>query len=315
MLRRIWTGDGPLAKVLLLKEKLMKNLFVSLLAGFAAAALAIFLFMPKTGIKVESTVSGANAAYERVIKTGVLRCGYTMWSPVNFLKDPNTNVYSGIIPDYMALVAKNLGLKIEYVEDAGYGPQVIEGLKTGRFDAFCTGFNKNAQRGRAVFFTDTIFYSPIYAYAKPNEMRFDANFDLINDPNVILSVMDGEATDMIAKNMYPKAKTFALPQNSEMSLLYSNVAQSKADIVFSDPMPADAFNKNNPDQQLRRISNSPVMLYTIGIAVDNDEPKLLSMLNMALTELQASGQIKAAIRKYDPEMNRVQTGAFVMDKP
>lgn len=295
----------------------MKNTIVSLLAGFVAAALAVFLLVPKTGVTVASTssVNGADAAYNRVIKTGVLRCGYTMWSPVNFLKDPNTNEYSGIIPDYMALVAKNLGLKIEYVEDAGYGPQVIEGLKTGRFDAFCTGFNKNAQRGRAVFFTDTIFYSPIYAYAKPNETRFDTNFDLINDPNVILSVMDGEATDMIAKNMYPKAKTFALPQNSEMSLLYSNVAQSKADVVFSDPLPADAFNKNNPDQQLRRISNSPVMLYTIGIAVDNDEPKLLSMLNMALIELQASGQIKMAIKKYDPEMNSVQTGAFVMDKP
>jgi ABC-type amino acid transport substrate-binding protein len=215
----------------------------------------------------------------------------------------------------MAKLAKNLNLKIEYVEDAGYGPQVIEGLKTGRFDAFCTSFNRNAPRGREVFFTDTIFYAPVYAYAKPTETRFDQSLDLINDPTVTLSVMDGEATDMIAKNMFGKAKTFALPQNSEMSLLYSNVAQGKADVIFSDPLPAEAFNKNNPQSALKRINDTPVLIYTAAVAVDNDEPKLVSMLNQALMELQASGQIKAAIKKVDPKMDGFKTGAFVFDTP
>jgi ABC-type amino acid transport substrate-binding protein len=297
----------------------MKHMATSAVMGIVAAVIVVMVMTPKAtqnGTTPNADDRNApNAAYERVMKTGILRCGYTSWAPVAFLKDPNTNEFSGFIPDYLALMAKNLNLKIEYVEDAGYGPQVIEGLKTGRFDAFCTGFNKNAPRGREVFFTDTIFYAPVYAYAKPTETRFDTNLDLINDPSVILSVMDGEATDMIAKNMYPKAKTFALPQNSEMSLLYSNVAQGKADVVFSDPLPAEAYNKNNPDKPLRRINDKPVMTYTIGIAVDNDEAKLVSMLNQALMELQASGQIKATIKKYDPAMDGFKTGAFVFDVP
>lgn len=297
----------------------MKHMATSAVMGVVAAVVAVMVTTPETtqnGATADVNDRNApNAAYERVMKTGVLRCGYTSWAPVAFLKDPNTNEFSGFIPDYLALMAKNLNLKIEYVEDTGYGPQVIEGLKTGRFDAFCTGFNKNAPRGREVFFTDTIFYAPVYAYAKPTETRFDTNFDAINDPSVILSVMDGEATDMIAKNMYPRAKTFSLPQNSEMSLLYSNVAQGKADVVFSDPLPAEAYNKNNADKPLRRINDKPVMTYTIGIAVDNDEAKLVSMLNQALMELQASGQIKAAIKKYDPQMDGFKTGAFVFDTP
>ncbi len=301
----------------------MKHIATSAVTGIIAALVAVFVLVPRTthngdvskATAVADDRNAPNAAYDRIMKTGVLRCGYTSWAPVAFLKDPNTKEYSGFIPDYMALLAKNLGVKVEYVEDAGYGPQVIEGLKTGRFDAFCTGFNKNAPRGREVFFTDTIFYAPVYIYTKPAETRFDANFDLINDPAVTLSTMDGEATDMIAKNMYPKAKTFALPQNSEMSLLYSNVAQGKADVVFSDPLPAEAYSKNNPNAPLRRISDKPVMIYTIGIAVDNDEPKLQSMLNNAIMELQASGQIKAAIKKYDPNMDGFKTGAFVFDTP
>lgn len=300
----------------------MRHIATSAVTGLIAALVAVFILVPRPTHNGEATApvkaddrNAPNAAYDRIIKTGVIRCGYTSWAPVTFLKDPNTNEYTGFVPDYLALIAKNLNVKIEYVEDAGYGPQVIEGLKTGRFDVFCTGLNRNAPRGREVFFTDTIFYAPVYAYVKPNETRFDANLDLINDPAVTLSVMDGEATDMIAKNMYAKAKTFALPQNSEMSLLYSNVAQGKADVVFSDPLPAEAFNKNNPNSVLRRTSDKPVMTYTIGMAVDNDEPKLQSMLNQAILELQASGQIKAAIKKYDPTMAGFKTGAFVFDTP
>lgn len=301
----------------------MKQTVIATIVGFAAATAAVVLFTPKQvgapsekpAVESSSSMNGPNAAYDRIIKTGVLGCGYAMYAPVAFIKDPNTKEYSGFVPDYLALMAKNLGIKIEYVEDAGYGPQAIEGLKTGRFDAFCTGLNKNAPRGREIMYTDTIWYAPIYAYVKPSETRFDTNLDLINDPNVTLSIMDGEATDAIAKNLYTKAKTFALPQNSEMSLLYSNVAQGKADVVFSDPMPADAFNKNNPTQALRRVNDTPVMMYTLGIAIDNDEPKLQAMLNAALMELQASGRIKAMIKKYDPTMDSYKTPAFVFDQP
>jgi polar amino acid transport system substrate-binding protein len=296
----------------------MKNILVSAIVGFIAAVIAVCLFAPKAPKTLGSIAAeqeqGANEAYERVLKTGVLRCGYAMWSPVAFLKDPNTNAYSGFVPDYLALLAKNLNIKIEYVEDAGYGAQAIEGLKTGRFDVFCTGLNKNAPRGRAVLYTDTIFFSPIYAYTRLDDHRFDTNLEILNDPQYTLSTMDGEATDTIAKNRFPKAKTFALPQNSEMSLLYSNVAQSKADVIFSDVPPADAYNKNN-NPPLRLANPEPVLTYTIGMAVDNDEPKLVNMLNMALQELQASGQIKDVVKKYDPEMTGYKTPGFTFATP
>lgn len=291
----------------------MKNILVSLLAGFIAATVAVFLFVPKQGSEAENG-GKSNAAFERIMKTGVIRCGYTMWSPVAFLKDPNTNAYSGFVPDYLAVMAKNLNLKIEYVEDAGFGPQVIEGLKSGRFDVYCTSFNINAPRGRNVLYTDVIFYSPIYAYARKDDHRFDGNLSILNDPKYTLSTMDGEATDMIAHNLFPKAKTFALPQNSEMSLLYSNVAQNKADVIFADIPPAEAYNKNNGNP-LRRVPGTPVMTYTLAMAVNMNEPKLRDMLNAALMELQASGQIREIVKRYDPKMEGYKTPDFTFAAP
>jgi ABC-type amino acid transport substrate-binding protein len=292
----------------------MRNVLVSALVGFLAACIAVCLFAPKGGSVAGNSGDKQNAAYERVMKTGVLRCGYTMWSPVAFLKDPNTKAYSGFIPEILAQLSKNLNIKIEYVEDAGFGAQAIEGLKTGRFDMFCGGMNKNAPRGREVLFTDTIFYSPIYAYTRLDDHRFDKDLSILNDPQYTLSTMDGEATDTIAKNRFPKAKTFALPQNSEMSLLYSNVAQKKADVIFSDVPPADAFNKNN-GAPLRLANPNPVLVYTIGMTLNNNEPKLTNMINMGLQELQASGQIKEIVKKYDPEMTGYKTPAFSFAAP
>jgi ABC-type amino acid transport substrate-binding protein len=158
--------------------------------------------------------------------------------------------------------------------------------------------NQNAPRGQHVLFTNTIFYSPIYAYARANDHRFDADLNVLNDAQYTLSIMDGEATDAVAKSNYPNAKKFSLPQNSEMSLLYSNVAQGKADVLFSDVPMSVGYMENNPGQ-LRRVNDTPVLTYTIGIPVSNDEPKLKAMLDSALMELIANGSVKHMIETHD----------------
>ena len=274
----------------------MKIFIISLITALVTALLVTHFAVKQPGATAED--SHLNRAYERVMKTRTLRCAYAMWPPSAFVKDPNTGAFSGFIPDYLALMAKNLNLKIEYTEETGYGAQAIEGLKAGRFDAFCTGMNQNAPRGQHVFFTNTIFYGPIYAYARADDHRFDNDLTVLNDAKYTLSIMDGEATDAVAKNNFPLAKTFSLPQNSEMSLLYSNVAQSKADVLFSDVPMSAGYMDNNPGK-LRRVNDTPVLTYTIGIPVSNDEPKLKAMLDSALLELIANGSIKHVIAAHD----------------
>lgn len=253
--------------------------------------------------------SKLNRAYDRVMSTRTLKCAYAMWPPYAFIKDPNTGAFSGFVPDYLAVMAKNLNIKIEFTEETGYGAQAIEGLKAGRFDAFCTGMNINAPRGQHVMYTREIFYSPIYAYARANDHRFDKDLTVLNDKQYTLSIMDGEATDAVAKSNFPNAKVFSLPQNSEMSLLYSNVAQGKADVLFSDVPMSVGYMDNNPGK-LRRVNDTAVLTYTIGIPVSNDEPKLKAMLDAALTELVANGYIKHVLTQYDPTH-----GYFAPDLP
>lgn len=76
------------------------------------------------------------SAYDRVIRTGTIRCGYAISPPV-MVQDPNTKKLSGLDYDLWQEIGKDLGLKIEFVEEAGWG-NFIEGLRSNRYDAFCT---------------------------------------------------------------------------------------------------------------------------------------------------------------------------------
>src|SRR5438270_6559114 len=70
--------------------------------------------------------------YDHVVSSGKLRCGYVIYNP-GCIKDPNTGKLSGIGVEAMEIVAKKLGLRLEWTEEVGWGT-MIEGLQSGRYD-------------------------------------------------------------------------------------------------------------------------------------------------------------------------------------
>src|SRR5271163_434927 len=80
--------------------------------------------------------SRSESVYDRVIRSGKIRCGYTV-DPPGCLKDPNSGKLSGIGIDTLETVGKHLGLTVEWTEEVDWGT-MIEGLETGRYDMIAT---------------------------------------------------------------------------------------------------------------------------------------------------------------------------------
>ncbi|MCB1551812.1 MAG: ABC transporter substrate-binding protein, partial [Alphaproteobacteria bacterium] len=76
-------------------------------------------------LMVSPAQAGTEKAYDRVVESGVIRCGYGISPPV-MVKDPNTGVMSGLDVEIWNEIGKELGLKIEWAEEAGWG-NFIEG--------------------------------------------------------------------------------------------------------------------------------------------------------------------------------------------
>jgi len=76
----------------------------------------------------KSSNNETNSLYQRVIKSGTIRCGYGMFPPY-CMKDPNTGKLSGIFVEILNEAGKNLGLKIDWSEEVGWA-NIIQGIET-----------------------------------------------------------------------------------------------------------------------------------------------------------------------------------------
>ena len=257
---------------------------------------------------VTPAAQAAEDTYDRVMRTQTIRCGYSLWPP--FLsQDANTGALSGIFYDYLEALGAALHLKVEWSEEVGLG-DFPAALKAGRIDAMCLTVWPKATRAREADFTDPIFYTPLYAYARGDDRRFDGHLEAIDDPGTTVTVIDGEMGALIAASDFPKAKTLQLPQLANATELFENVATKKADILFADPATAADYAANNPDKLRRVESKTPIRVFGNTIAIGMGQEKFRRMINTAIGELMSSGQIEKILTKYEKH-----PGAFLRTTP
>jgi polar amino acid transport system substrate-binding protein len=255
-----------------------------------------------------------NSLYQRVMQTGTIRCGYAMFPPY-CVKDPNTGKLSGIFVEILEEAGKNLGLKINWSEEVGWG-SIIQGLETNRYDLVPTGVWPNANRGKHASFSTPLFYNGFNVYVRANDNRFTNNLQSINSESVTIATIDGYHVQDIAKNRFPHAHRLTHPDMCDGGQVFLDVITNKADVTFADPSLAALFLKNNPGT-IKNIAKKPISIEANTMMFKIGESAFKSMLDTALTELINTGYVDKVLNKYEPKPGvyyRVslpyQTGSF-----
>jgi ABC-type amino acid transport substrate-binding protein len=213
--------------------------------------------------------------------------------------DPNSGKLTGIVVEAMEIAAKNLGLKVEWTEEVGFG-SMVEGIKAKRYELVPSAIWPNAARSRHVDFSISLFYSGVGIYVREDDDRFINNIKAINSKDVTISTMDGEMAETIARTDFPEAKTLQVPQLSEITTMLLNVKNNKADVTFVELFFAHEFLKNNPGSIKNITPDKPIRVFPNTIMLKKGEFKLKSMLNTALRELIYQGVIDRLLDKYEP---------------
>jgi polar amino acid transport system substrate-binding protein len=249
------------------------------------------------GSKPSITTAAKESTYDRVMRTGTIRCGYAMWPPF-IMKDPNSGKLSGFEYDYMQALGDALHLKIDWSEEVGWG-DFPSALNAGRIDAFCAGAWPSATRAREIDFTRPIVYQPLYAYVRAGDPRFDNNSAAIDDPSVTAVTMDGEMSSLVAASDFLKAKTVQLPQLSNASELLLNVVTGKGDVTFTDSITESRFAANNPGKIRRVVTKMPLRVFGVPLAIARGQDAFAHMVNIATDEMLLSGKIEKILAPYD----------------
>lgn len=257
---------------------------------------------------VASGGSPTESAYQHILRTGTIRCGYVTYPP-GLMKDANTGKLTGIFVDAINTVGANMGLKVEWAEEVGWG-SMIEGLQANRYDLICSPVWANSTRGKLADFTVPLFYSGIGAYVRSDDHRFDNDPTKMNAPSVTVATVDGEMSSIIARQDFSRARQDSFPQLADVSQLLLEVTTKKADVTFVEPYIAELFLKSHPGAVRNVVADRPLRIFPNTMMLRKSDAALKSMLDTALLELINAGTVDESLRRYSPTATTFYPLAF-----
>ena len=263
--------------------------------------LGCLMLLALAGCKPTQIETGTVSVYDRIMATQTLRCGYIVYPP-NLIKDAASGKFSGISYDIMTRLGHDLGLKIEWVEEVGTG-SMIEGLNTGRYDLLCTSIWAEPTRGKVAQFSIPLYFTSINAYVRTDDVRFSENSGTLNTDTMTIATIDGGLTAIIARDDYPQAKTYSLPELTDFSQLLLALTTRKADVTFSEAAQVVAFEQSNPGTLKNLTPDRPARLFANVFTMKMDEARLAEMLDNALRSLHNEGFIEKTIASYEQQPN------------
>ena len=145
----------------------------------------------------------AESNLDKILSSGVLKVGTTGdWDPMT-MKDPATNKYKGFDIDVMRELAKDLGVKIQFVP--AEWKTIVAGITADRYD-ISTSVTKTPKRAEVAGFTATYYkYGTVPLVLKKNLNKF-STWDSLNNKNVTIATTLGTSQEEKAKEFFPKSK-------------------------------------------------------------------------------------------------------------
>ncbi len=237
-----------------------------------------------------------DSAYERVIKSGVIRCGVMVWPPY-FDIEPNTGEFKGLSAELFNELADLIDIRIEYKEIIV--GQHVEELKRGKIDAVCGDGPYVFSAIKFVDYSHPAYYAPVFTYISSEDDRFK-NTEDFNTPETRFVGIDGDISLDLALRNFPKASLISLPAITDVASLMMQVTTKKADVVILDPYAVLAFNAHNTPKLEEFPKNNPLAAYPVGFSVAKGEADLLNMLNAGIDALWNTNSALPILKKYDP---------------
>ncbi len=281
--------------------------FLSWIAGILAATLLVgavawTVVGHRETERLPPSPGGAGGpALAQITRTGTVRCGYVVYANL-VAKDPNTGALSGIFVDLTERLGAILGWKILWTAETTF-ENVAEDLRTGKYDVFCGGawpvFPPAVGKANSI----GAFYSPVMVYVRTDDPRFVSgpSLDLhaLNDPALRVVTMDGELSQIVARDDFPRAQTLQLPASSNVAEAALSVATHKADFAILERALAEGYTTQNPGVLREMATDRPVRVFANTWEFAPAEVHLRHTFDRAIQQLLDSGAVETVLRQYE----------------
>ncbi len=238
-------------------------------------------------------VSPAHAGprLDRIMDTKVLRVGTPGdYRPFAIKTDAG---YSGHDIDVIEAMAKELGVKVEYVPTTW--PNLMKDIQADRFDVAVGGITRNVARIRQIEMLPG--YAPFGKVAlvrAADKDKFRALADL-NQPGVRVIKNPGGTNETFVLENLKAAQVGTHEKNAEIPAL---IAEGKGDVMITETYEALHYAKADPRLYAAFIAQPLTPPNTLGFMLPKDDADYSRVMEFVWSLVDSRGGVKQAADKW-----------------
>lgn len=253
--------------------------------------LRVLLSAAATLLMAACPLLSAAQTLERVLASGSLQvCIWPEYYGVTY-RNPRTQQLSGIDIDLSAELARDLKVKLDYVESSF--SQLISDLKTGRCDVAMFAVGMLPNRKEVLAFTQPYLQSDIYGVTT-RANRTVRQWSDIDQPGVVVAVQAGTFMEPVMAEALKKAQIRVVrpPMTREQELEAGRVD------VFMTDYPYSRRLLDNADWARLVAPPKPFFVLPYGYATRQGDAPWLARLDEFVTRIKSDGRLQAAAKRH-----------------
>ena len=222
------------------------------------------------------------------------------WPPINFVD--SKGLYQGITADYLNLISKRLGLRMEVITDYDWD-QMVDMARTKQVDMI-SAIVKNKEREAFLEFTDPYFVSPYVIVTRRTLPRIDSIKELAGKT---IAVEKGFFLHRQLERKFPNLKLLTTENTIEA---LKAVVRNEADAYVGNLMVIRYLFKTHGITGLKVACPAPWPGSQLRLGIRKDWPQLTGIVNKALADITAEEHqaINLKWMNYTPPGSDRETG-------
>jgi ABC-type amino acid transport substrate-binding protein len=257
--------------------------------GLLAAAPAVR--SGPTAASAPTAVPSAGGTLQRVQSSGVLRvCIWPDYYGITY-RHPRDETLSGLDIDLSNELAKDLGVRLRYVESSFQ--RLIPDLEGDRCDVAMFAVAVLPQRKAALAFTQPYLQSDIYAIAS-RASRVVKRWEDIDQPGVVVAVQAGTSMEPVMREALKRARLRVVepPATREREL-----ESGRADVFMTD-YPYSRRLLDNADWAQLIAPPRPFHILPYAYAIKRGDDAWLARLDDFVARIKRDGRLRAAAERH-----------------
>lgn len=234
-----------------------------------------------------STGNTVSSKIEQIQQRGTLLVGATGdYRPLSYL-DPQTKSYWGYDVDFAEIIAKDLGVKVQFVPTSW--PTLTEDMQNDTlFDLAMCGITITDARKETMLMSEGYLQNGKTILCRRDQAERYTCLEDINKPDVTVMVNPGGLNEKFANENLPNAKIVIHQRNEEIP---AQVAEGNADIMITEIVEASYYTQVD-DRLAAPLIDKPFNHSLMGVLMRKGDDALQKRVNSIIDSCKTDGTLK-----------------------